>query len=92
VEIGSLVEKLLLSVNFHQKVPGCSPSVKLGTFRLSHIFALVDLNRSVYVDCKNRSNDCKDILVGIFHENFPLAPLEWNFENVYVFVLFPLLR
>jgi hypothetical protein len=26
---------------------------------------------------------------GFFHENSPLAPIEWNFD---VFVLFPLLR
>jgi hypothetical protein len=39
VEIGSLVEKLLLGVLFHKNLPGRSPRVKLGTFLIIQHFS-----------------------------------------------------
>jgi hypothetical protein len=48
VEIGSMVEKFFFWGGiFYYRIPSCSPSVKFGTLWLSHIFPLVDLNRSV---------------------------------------------
>jgi hypothetical protein len=76
---------------FHKNIPGRSSSVIFGTVLIIPRFSpcrpesigmlIVKIGRTV-----------KTLFNGVFwHESYPLAPLEWNFENFDDFVLFPLL-
>jgi hypothetical protein len=82
VEINSLVAKLFLAVFYTQLIPGRSASVKYGTLSIISLFSAR----------RPESNDMLTVKIGptvkrlfeveYFHENFPLAPLERNFEKI----------
>jgi hypothetical protein len=72
-------------VTFHKKIPGCSLSAFL---IIPHFSACRSESIGIFIVKIGRTDE--KILLGVFFDkNCPLAPLEWNFENFDVFVLFP---
>ena len=72
--------KVIVGVFFVWKFPSCSPRMIFETLYVSSLFHLSSWIEQ-YMVCGNRLIGWKVIVLGIFHENSSVAPLEWNLAH-----------